>query len=115
MSDRKVDSIAIQIENRKNTGGASNEPANFSANLKTGSLFNFGSGFSQPALLPNASKPIYATHIAHNNQNYQLSIATNGNGSGPKAPVQGNGTPAELNNGEKVDISQWTVQADFRG
>lgn len=112
----KVPQFQILLENRQN-GGA--EPPNFSPTIKTGGnnasgpLYNFGSGFSEQALLPNASKPIYITHISHNQQGYQLFLAQSA-GSGPIAtgPIEGNGTPYALNNGQKVDVSQCTICAN---
>ncbi|KAF2498639.1 hypothetical protein BU16DRAFT_524728 [Lophium mytilinum] len=103
---KKVDSIRILIENRQNAG---TEPATFSPDIRTdGTLFNFGSGFSQPPLLPNATKPIFATHISHNNSNYILSIATSGNATAPPSAIEA-GVPVALNGGQKVDIQQWTI------
>ena len=111
MADQKnpkqVDSFKILIENRQNQGS---QPPNFSPDLRTGPLFNFGSGFSEAALLPNATKPIFATHISHNNSNYILSLATSGNAPAPSAIEAGQ--PVALNQGQRVDIAQWTIMAN---
>lgn len=110
MSDpRKVDSIKVFVENRR-TDGSPGEPNNFSVDMKTDKLFNFGAGQSEQALIDR--KTILATHISHNNPNYSLSIAaTSGNAKkgGPPGSIQGNGTPVPLDGGDKVDIVQWTV------
>ncbi|KAF3035724.1 hypothetical protein E8E11_002151 [Didymella keratinophila] len=114
---RKVDSIRILLENRKNSGGSAAEPANFSPDVRTDvGLYNFGSGFSEKALLPDAPKPLYATHISHNNQNYSLSLAQSGNAPNAKGidSIRGDGKLVELNGGEKVDIQRWTICANPR-
>ena len=110
MSDpRKVDSIKVFVENRR-TDGSPGEPNNFSVDMKTDKLFNFGAGQSEQALIDR--KTILATHVSYNNPNYSLSIAaTSGNAKkgGPPGSIQGNGTPVPLDGGDKVDIVQWTV------
>jgi hypothetical protein len=105
---KQVNSLRVLIENRKNAGS---EPPNFSPDLPANNtLFNFGRGFSEKALLPNATQPIWATHISQTNQNYVLSVATS-NGTGPFS-IEGTGTPVALSNGEKVDIQRWTIIAN---
>jgi hypothetical protein len=105
---KQVDSLRILLENRQNKGV---DPPNFSPDLPcNNTLFNFGSGFSEKALLPNASKPIWVTHISHNNSNYVVSLASSGNAPAP--PAVEAGTPVALNNGEKVDVQQWTIMAN---
>jgi hypothetical protein len=106
---KQVDSLRVLIENRKNGGS---EPPSFSPDLPANkTLFNFGKGFSEKALLPNATQPIWATHISQTNQNYVLSVATSGNVPGPFS-IEGTGTPVALNNGDKVDIQRWTIIAN---
>jgi hypothetical protein len=105
---RQVDSFRILIENRQNKG---TERPNFSPDLRTGPLFNFGSGFSEKALLPDVGKPIWATHISHNNSNYILSLGPSAGNAGA-GPIEGNGTPVALNGGQKVDIAEWTIMAN---
>lgn len=109
MSDsRKLDKFQILIENRQNKGV---DPPNFSPQIRCdNTLFNFGKEGTQEPLLPDAKLPVLATHISHNAQNYRLAIASSGNAPSPD-PIKA-GQPIRLsNNGEKVDISRWTITA----
>lgn len=109
MSDsRKLDKFQILIENRQNKGV---DPPNFSPQIRCdNTLFNFGKEGTQEPLLPDAKLPVLATHISHNAQNYRLAIASSGNAPSPD-PIKA-GQPIPLsNNGEKVDISRWTITA----
>ena len=110
----KVDSFKVLIENRQNAGV---DPPNFSPVIKTGGqvsygpLYNFGKGFSEQALLPDASKPIWATHISHNQTGYLLSLAPSAGNDGI-GPIEAGTAPVAFKNGQKVDIAQFTICAN---
>ncbi|KAJ4403935.1 hypothetical protein N0V91_006237 [Didymella pomorum] len=93
-------SFQITIANDKNTGGGSDEPANFNASVTPGNdAVTFAS--------LTGKQKVLATSISHNKDGVELTVQSNGQ----TFRVKGNGTPVKLNNGNKVDIAQWTIKA----
>lgn len=95
-----MSSFQIFIANDKNTGGGSDEPANFNPSVTPGKdAVTFSS--------LTGKQKVLATSISHNKDGVELVVQ----GNGQTIKVKGNGTPVKLDGGNKIDIAQWTVKA----